>query len=303
MEKCVMALGTFDGVHIGHRRVIGKARDIARAAHQITKVFTFSDHPKKDVPLLTDPREKSARLLEAGADDVISRPFDTVRDLSPEQFIWWMIGEFGAGHFVCGEDFRFGKDGAGDVETLRRIARACGADVTVVEFARDAAGEKISSRTIRKLVEAGECEKTFETLGAYYTLEADVIHGKGLAHKWGTPTLNQRIPSGRVRPKYGVYVTLAETDGEQNIAVTNVGVRPSFEDGDAPNMETYIIDRILGEIPRARIRFLKYLRQESRFDSEKELSMQIARDIQAAKRLWRDRRENGFGKTGKTEKQ
>ncbi len=285
-----MALGTFDGVHLGHRRVVGTARDIARARRIKTKAFTFSDHPKKDVPLLTDLAEKTARLKEAGADEVIARAFDSVKDLTPEQFIWWMIGQFGAEHFVCGEDFRFGKGGAGDVKTLRAVSRACGADVTVVPFERDAAGEKISSRAIRDLVEnEGDCEKIYRVLGGYYSIEAPVIHGKGLARKWGTPTLNQKLPEGRVCPKFGVYVTAAETEDGEDIAVTNVGVRPSFEDGDTPNMETYIIDRILGEIPVARIRFLRYLRPEQKFGTESELSAQIARDIQAAKRLRRER--------------
>lgn len=288
MKSYVIALGNFDGVHLGHQKVILKAKQIAEQQNLGLKVFTFSDHPRQSlgqsVALLTTTEQKLKRLKDLGVAEVVAEPFAKMRDLSPEMFIYYLIGHQNGVHFVCGEDFHFGKNGAGTVELLQQLCKQTGTDVTAVEFALDENGQKISSRLIRSYITDGAMEKATESLGAYYCLENHTVHGKGLAHTWGTPTVNQPLPDGLVCPRFGVYATLAELSGKFYKSVTNVGVRPTFSDGDTPNMETYILDNDIGEISEMRLHFVKFLRPEQQFSDEKSLQNQIVKDVEEAKK-------------------
>ena len=283
----MVALGTFDGVHLGHQRVISAAAEIAEKENMPLLALTFSDHPRKvmgqPIKLICTPEEKIQLLKQAGADDVVALPFSKIRNLSPEAFIEFAVGYYGADWFVCGEDYRFGKNGAGDAPLLQKICARCGKNMKVVAFATDAFHQKISSRTIRTWIEQGNCEQVQATLGRPYSLEGTVVHGKGLAHKWGTPTLNIPIPAELETPRFGVYATIAQVDGVRYKAVTNVGIRPTFNDGSTPNMETYILDASFDAVAKARIFFVRYLRPERQFDDTKSLQLQIAKDVEKAK--------------------
>lgn len=291
MKSCVMALGMFDGVHLGHLRVLSAAADIAEQLHIPLYVLTFRDHPRTALgtptKLICSTEEKIARLKAAGADEVIALPFASVRDLSPEGFIYYAIGQYGARFFVCGADYRFGKNGAGDVKTLEKLCAECGKGMKSVAFATDETGEKISSRAIREKIEQGDCEGVRATLGRYFSIESSTVHGKGLAHQWGTPTINQVLPDDMLLPKYGVYATLATVAGKCYPAVTNVGIRPTFADGNTPTVETYLLDGRFSEIQNVCVEFVRFLRSERPFADAEALQKQIHADAETADALLR----------------
>lgn len=291
MKSCVMALGMFDGVHLGHLRVLSAAADIAEQLHIPLYVLTFCDHPRTALgtptKLICSTEEKIARLKVAGADEVIALPFASVRDLSPDGFIYYTIGQYGTQFFVCGADYRFGKNGAGDVKTLERLCTKCGKGMKSVAFATDETGEKISSRTIRERIEQGDCEGVRATLGRYFSIMSSTVHGKGLARQWGTPTINQVLPDDMLLPKYGVYATLATVAGKCYPAVTNVGIRPTFADGNTPTVETYLLDGQFSEIQNVRVEFVRFLRSERPFADAETLQTQIHADVETAAGLLR----------------
>lgn len=288
MKKCVVALGTFDGVHLGHQKVIMQALEIARQLNTELKAFTFSDHPREKltgghIGLITSVAERERRLRALGVAQVISVPFDSVRALSPEEFLFYLIGQYGAVHFVCGTDFRFGNKGAGDFEAMCAICRRTGTECTCVDFALDRSGNKISSRVIRELIEKGDLPRANALLGKPFVIEGDSRHGKGLARTWGTPTVNLPLPNNLVVPRFGVYAATAVVNGIAYPAVTNIGVRPSFDDGTVPNVETYILEGEFDQIESVGVRPLLFLRPEIKFDDTKSLQLQIEKDIQNAK--------------------
>ncbi len=291
MEKFVYALGTFDGVHLGHQKLLASAGALAAQMGALPAAYTFTDLPREAVEgrrigMLTTSTQKLWLLQTAGAKTVVAEPFAKVRELSPEAFIYYLIGAHGAHGFVCGKDYRFGKGGAGDAATLRQICKSVGKEVRVVDFLQDRYGQKISSGHIRSYVAQGNMEAASAALGRDFFLEGEVCHGKGLARQWGTPTVNLPLPEGVVHPRYGVYATRVTVDGGVYHGITNVGIRPTFADGDQPNTETFILDGQFENISRAKVEFLTFIRPEMTFPDEKSLQIQIAKDIQTVQQLW-----------------
>ena len=289
-SKYIFALGTFDGVHLGHQSLLKAAKEMAKEPGVSPAVYTFSDLPRaavegKKIGMLTAPVQKYGLLKAAGASLVIAEPFEKVRYLSPEEFVYYLVGAFGAEGFVCGRDFRFGQGGVGDAEALCRIAATVGKQVRVVDFLQDENGQKIASGQIRRYVEAGQPEQAAAALGRPFFVEGDVLHGKGLARQWGTPTINLPLPDDLVQPRFGVYATRVTVDGKTYPGVTNVGRRPTVERDAAPNVETYILEGAFERIDRAQVEFLRFIRPEMTFPDEKSLQLQIAKDIQSAKEL------------------
>lgn len=290
MGRYIYALGTFDGVHLGHQALITVAEELGAEKGADTAVYTFADLPQKTVEqtavgMLTTTPQKISLLDKAGAKRVIAEPFEKVRALSPEQFIYYLVGAFGAAGFVCGRDFRFGKGGKGDAATLKQICKSIGKSCRVAEFLTDARGEKISSRRIRHYVEQGEMEAAAAALGRPLFVEGQVLHGKGLAHQWGTPTINLPLPEALARPRFGVYETRVTVEDKVYRGITNVGVRPTFADGQSPNVETFILEGSFENIPAAKVEFLRFIRPERPFADEKSLQLQIAKDIQTLENM------------------
>ena len=275
------ALGDFDGVHLGHAAVIKAA--VQNAAGLVPAIYTFTDNCK-NAPILTDNNTKQELFYSMGVKKVIFDDFDAVKDLSPVSFVRdILLSKYNIRSVVCGNDFRFGKDASGDIELLKEICYNY--DMTVITAeCRYNNGIKISSTDIRRYIENGDMQSAFSLLGRYFSISGKVLHGKHLGNTHKTPTVNVAFSENSVIPAYGVYITYTTVDGKKYNSITNVGVRPSVETTDRPNIETNIFDFDCN-IYNANItvEFLKMLRPEIKFSDTTALFEQIKKDINTAK--------------------
>ena len=275
-----VALGTFDGVHLGHRRVIESALRWGRAHDARAAVVTFDPHPlqvlrPEDPPgLLTSTDVKVDLLASLGVDEVIVVPFtEELSRVEPDDFVEdVLVRALGARHVSVGENFRFGHRAAGDAQLLQSHEDLDTEVVPLVEHG----GEAVSSSRIRDLVAKGDVEAAAELLGGPFQLEGKVVRGDGRGRELGMPTANLEPPEGMVLPAPGVYA--ARALGRP--AAVNIGVRPTFERDGALVVEAYLLD-FEGELyGRAlRLEFVARLRDEVRFDSPEALVEQMHRDV------------------------
>ncbi len=289
-EPCVLALGFFDGVHRGHRQLLEAAICEARSLGVRSGVFTFADNkasPYKSRARLGESDERLRLLAESGVDDIYLADFGEVADTSPKDFVNETLqNKLSVRTAVCGFNFRFGKDAAGDADALRALMRRGGGDAIVlppVFFGE----QPISSSAIRTALEDGDIESANAMLGRIFSINFPVLHGKCLGRHLGAPTINQYFPEGFVLPAYGVYHCECLVDGILYPAVTNVGVRPTVSDAGAVSCETHIIGYrgwLYGK--RIRVFFLRRLRPEMKFDSVDALKKQITKDIDEVKRSY-----------------
>lgn len=281
-----LAIGNFDGVHIGHRALLDRLRDEADQRGLETGVWCFAEPPSAyrpggAVPQLVTLEEKLSLFAEAGLDWCILGDFGELRDYSPERFAREILREgCGCCFIVCGFNFSFGAGGQGSADTLRTLFPHACAVVEPVMLG----DTTVSSTAIRAAIAAGEVERARDMLGRPWSVRLPILHGKALGRTIGVPTLNQRFPKGHVLPAFGVYATLCTVDGVRYPAVTNVGIRPSIDDGDAVTCESHIIGLRADLYDReVRIRFCTYLRPEKKFDSLDDLKAAIARDTAATR--------------------
>ena len=273
----VMALGLFDGVHLGHRELIRQAQDAARRLGASLSLFTFREggRLKASVPRIYGEAEKCQIFERLGVDTVIFCDFPSVSQLSPEQFVTdVLIDALGAGCAVAGYNFRFGKGAAGDAACLTRLASEHGIDALICSEVRHG-GREVSSTAIRELIAARRIREANELLGAPYFLSGGVKRGNGVGHTLGYPTVNTDIDPTRVVPPCGVYRTALTYKGRIYPALTNVGVCPTFN-ARPVHAETYILNfdgDLYGE--KIDIYFLDYLRDEKAFSDIESLKMQI----------------------------
>ena len=287
--RTVAALGFFDGVHIGHRRLLDRVREISAASGAVPSVFTFSDDVRSFKPgaaRLTDFESKLDLFRLAGIERVYAAEFPDFSELSPDRFVSdVLIGTMNAEVAVCGFNFRFGCRASGDSAALVRLMRAAGRDAEVIEATR-LRDTVVSSSAIRDALSEGNVAFANEMLGRPYAIPGKVEHGRGFGHTEGVPTLNLSFPSGIAIPRYGVYASRVLTEqGTVLQAVTNVGVRPTFGDGASANCETYLIDYAGGELygRTIRVELIRFLRPERKFDTPDDLYRQIARDVAAVR--------------------
>lgn len=286
MNKRVIALGNFDGVHRGHAVLLKEAAAAAKEMGVCSAALIFERDPDNVfagacvTPTLTDNESKGAYIRELGIDEVIYIPFDSrTANLSPTSFVEKVIREFGAVMLVCGFHYRFGVGASGNAEMLRRLCAEQGIGCRVIE-AVTMDNMVISSTKIRSLVRSGNMELAAKLLGRPFTVSGKVYHGKKLGTTLGFPTINQTLDDFSIVPMYGVYATRVMVNGEWCEAVTNVGVRPTVEKTHAYNIETYIIDREIDlyekQVPVA---FYKMLRPETKFSSVEALREAIAENV------------------------
>ncbi|MBQ7161939.1 MAG: riboflavin biosynthesis protein RibF [Clostridia bacterium] len=273
-----IALGSFDGVHIGHRELIRRAQDAGDAA---PAVWTFDANPF-GVPYLTSLAEKLALFREYGVKYALVSSFEEIRDLSPGEFVDALKSR-GAARAVCGYNFTFGKDKSGDSGTLRELCAVRGMACEVVGRVT-AGGQPVSSTRIRLALADGGTETAAALLGRYYSFTAPVTHGSEIARTLGYPTANQTVPEGRVRLRRGVYVTRAL--GRPSI--TNAGIRPTVVTDGGVVCETHIIgchEDLYGS--DLKVEFISFLRDERRFDSLDALKAQLELDVAGAAGFFR----------------
>lgn len=285
MDKKIIALGFFDGVHIGHREILGRAALRARQLGLESAALTFLRHPKGLVrgiapPLITAYEKRRSLILQQGIGQVIALPFDAqMADMAAEDFVAMLAEDHGAAGVVCGEDFRFGKNAAG---TPALLAQA-GLEIIVCQKVADAGGRAVSSTAIRRLIEEGDVEKAARWLGRPFELEGTVVHGQKVGRRLGFPTLNLVPDQGLVLPRRGVYSGRVAVGREVYPALTNVGSRPTFTSADIVSVESHVLG-FEGDLYGSQIavEFLRFLRPERAFESAEALREQIERDLQAA---------------------
>ncbi len=293
----VVAPGNYDGVHLGHRALIAAARDRAAGGGLRTLALTFDPHPAQVVangrvpPLLTTVERRSHLLRRVGADEVVVQPFGPeFAALSPERFLQTsMIEKLRAEAVVVGADFRFGKDRAGDIGTLRELGGRYGFEVIVVDPVR-VEGRQVSSSEVRRAVTEGEMERAAHYLNRFHDLAGKVVEGCGRGKGLGAPTANL-LCEPVLHPPDGVYAVAArriEPDTVELLrGVANLGVRPTF--GSGRSLEVHLFD-FAGDLygSRLRVAFVARLREERTFTSAAELRAQIGIDIESAHRALRE---------------
>jgi riboflavin kinase/FMN adenylyltransferase len=291
VEGTVVTVGTFDGVHRGHRAVLREIEDRARESGLRSVLVTFDRHPLTVVrpedapPLLTTPDEKKEILAQSGLDHVAFLPF--TRSLSlyePEEFVELVLVErFRVRELVIGYDHGFGHGRTGGVDTLRSSGRRLGFDVDVVGEVT-LAGSSVSSTRLREAVREGRMEEAARGLGRPYSVRGPVVHGMGRGRDLGFPTANLKAPEGRkLLPRSGIYAVRASLQSEVRQGLVHLGPRPTFA-GSPPSLELYLLDfdrDIYGET--VRVDFLARLRDVLPFGSAEELVEQMQEDRERAR--------------------
>lgn len=271
-KKRAVALGNFDGLHIGHAAVINSAKAYE---NMLPCVLLLEPMPSAVIgeALVTDEEKQS--LLDTFGVETVRIDFSVIKDWTPERFFDEIIvGKLNAGAVCCGFNYRFGNGGSGDSVLLRSLCEKqniafceCGA----VEYEN----EPVSSTRIRTALKNGEIEKANAMLGRSFGYCLEVVHGDKIGRLLDCPTINQLFPPELIVPKYGVYSSLTTLGGKQLRSVTNIGRRPSFEK-DEERSETHIID-FSGDLygQKIDVRLLSYKRGEKKFDSLEELKAQL----------------------------
>ncbi len=296
-NKCVIALGFFDGVHLGHAALLRRTVEEAARRGCTPAVFTFDRPPKEVVtgvpcPLINSPedrRELVSRLY--GIREVIMAPFDReMMTTGWEDFITKiLVGRYHAVHLVAGHDHRFGHKNQGTPELLQAKCRELGLGCDIIHKV-EIGNITVSSTYIRRLIELGQMERAARFLGHPHTLTGVVRHGRGVGSSRLFPTANLAVPPHVLVPSYGVYVTRAcLPDGTNYAAVTNVGIRPTLDNGADVTVEACLLD-FNGDLygQTLRLEFYQHLRHEMRFDSLDALRARIAADAETTRRYFEE---------------
>lgn len=295
-KKKVMALGFFDGIHIGHAALMNMIIKRAQEYDAEPAVLTFDVHPdslvfKKNVPLINSADDRERILSRCfGIDDVVVVHFSqSVMHMDWKVFIDELIDDMDLCRIVVGHDFKFGYKGLGTAEKLKEYCaqRGVGCDI-IPPVCKD--GVIVSSTLIRGLIESGEIEKANEYLGRPHTLTDVVRSGYHLGTQMGTPTINMRFPDGVIIPRHGVYAAKAYVDGEEYMSVTNVGVRPTVSEDGGVNVESFLLNftgNLYGRL--VRLDFYKFMRPERKFDDIDELAAQIKHDAESTREYFENK--------------
>ncbi len=292
LPACWLTIGVFDGIHRGHQRILGQLTQGAHASGLPAVVLTFDPHPARvlggrDIKLLTTPDERAEILLSLGVDIVITMPFNReVAALEAQEFMQHLHRQIGLQHLLIGYDFALGRGREGNAVLLAKLGQELGYSLQVVDAVGDESGV-ISSSAIRKLISVGDIAEANKLLGHPYHLTGPVIHGDGRGRKINIPTANLQIPPEKIIPANGVYACQSQIGAETYLAVTNIGVRPTFlPQGQSANVETHILDfqrELYGE--KVKLTFIQRLRDEIKFPSVEALIEQIHRDIRQTRNL------------------
>jgi len=290
----VLAIGNFDGIHLGHQAILRAVRQRAEESGAVATALTFDPSPRRVLRPESAPQRLSTNAQRmdwfgsAGLEAAVVMPFTLeLARLSPEDFVEEvLVRDLQVRVVLVGENFRFGHRQAGDVKLLRELAMRNGFEVVVISPVIYK-GEIVSSTAIRKAISEGDVSHAACLLGRPFVLTGEVVSGTGTGRRFTFPTLNL-APEQELLPARGVYVTrtLLEGETQSRRSVTNIGNRPTFN-GTALSVETHLLD-YSGEIPRKRIevRFWKRLREEKKFSGPEELRTQIAKDIVSADRFF-----------------
>ncbi len=302
LQGAAVAIGNFDGLHLGHRSVINLMKARGDALRVPKAVLTFEPHPRRHFNKETAPKrlcrisDKLRGLRDLGVEIVYVMRFNqTLAELPAEQFIHQMLAQtLGVKDVTTGEGFVFGKGRLGTVGLLKAGAEFSGKYSANAVPAFMVNNEAVSSTKIRALLAEGAVEKITPLLGRTYSLNGRVVHGDQRARKLGYPTANIVLPPYVATPAYGVYIVEVTRAGSDEVmrGVANIGVRPTFGDSTQPVLEVHLLDRsipLYGE--KLQVTFLTRLRGEQKFENVAQLAAQIARDA-VKTREWFHLRDN-----------
>lgn len=290
-KPCVLALGTFDGIHRGHSTLLKETLRRAKETRTEASVCTFDRipaavlRPEKAIGMLMTADERMNELEQLGFDTVYLMHFDReTADITAEEFAMSLIGKLRPVRLVVGYDYRFGRNGTGTPEMLQQMGEQHGFTVTVVPPV-ELNGVRISSTGIRQELATGNIRAANELLGYDYSLTGTVVRGKGLGKGLGFPTANIDVPAEKQLPAYGVYACELRWGTEARRAVVNIGLQPTLPSGKVtveafiPNEEVDLLGREI------RLELRDMIRKEKKFDSVDQLKIQIAEDIKTAGEL------------------
>ncbi len=277
-KKTAVALGYFDGVHMGHRAVLTACTNTAKQKNINSAVFTFNLPQElahvKGSKILSDI-ENETRIKNLGLQYYYCPEFNTFKNLSPKQFVQKILAEnMNASEVFCGENFTFGKGKSGDITLLTKLCAQQNIAVTIIPTQKYN-GKTVSSTRIKECLANGDVKSVNAMLCTPYTVDFNVIHGKKIGGTLGYPTVNQVYPECMTQPKSGVYITSAVINGKKYAAATGLGNRPTFN-GTHVTCETFIIDfneQIYGE--NVEITFHEYLKPTTKFENKDELVQYI----------------------------
>ena len=284
-EYSVVTLGKFDGLHRGHKKIFERAKEIAADRDCGFSVFTFTVSPQailgqSTYRTLNTLQERREMIEKAGAGLLAECPFDdALKNMEAGEFITEiLLKKMRAKAVVTGEDFRFGRNRAGDTELLRKYAAEYGFYAEAAEKAKDG-GREISSTWIREEVEAGRMENAARLLGYDFFLKGEVCEGRRLGRTIGFPTANLIPDSGKIMPPYGVYSSLTGVGDQIYRSITDIGTKPTVN-GEALGAETFIYG-FNGDLygKEIRVSLLHFMRPEQRFAGIEELTDQLKKDI------------------------
>lgn len=271
----VVALGYFDGIHLGHLEIIKKAVKVAKSKGLVSTVQTFTNFPKNAGRLMTNINDRLQILSELGVDELLVLDYSQIKDMAPIDFLTDIIrNKVGAAAIFTGDDYTFGAKAAGNVELLKSFGKDN--DIAVKVFAEKIYienGRRIASTWLRECLDNGDV-KLYANLcgGRYYTYEGVVTRGKQLGRELGFPTINVTVSEDKVVVKRGVYVARVTIGRSVFYGVTNVGRRPTVENAVEDVVETYLFDfddDVYGA--RVKVELLEFLRPETKFTSKEEL--------------------------------
>lgn len=286
-------IGAFDGIHKGHQHLIRSMVHNAKKDLAKTMVITFHPHPAvvlRAIPMpfyITSPEEKEIIFRSLGIDRTISVQFNhSMANQTPEQFLDPILDVYPIAQFWLGNDFALGKNRSGDITSLEEIGNLKGFSIHTFQHLEEH-GEKISSSKIRSWIQNGDFHQVTHALNRYYSVEGQVIHGDSRGRKLGFPTANLDIWEGKLLPSPGVYATWIEIEGIIHQSVTNVGIRPTFDNqSKLTRVETYIhnFDQDIYQ-NHVKLHFIEKTRNEIKFESVEHLISQIQKDVLQAEEI------------------
>ncbi|MFC2050188.1 bifunctional riboflavin kinase/FAD synthetase [Chloroflexota bacterium] len=294
-KETLFTIGVFDGIHLGHQRLLAHLRDEARRKNLLSGVVTFKSHPKavlsseNKLLWLSDLETRISLLRGLGIDVIVALPFTSeLSRLTAQGFVQLLRDHLKMRGLIIGPDFALGKDREGDAAKLRLLGQEMGFSVEVIPpVVLD--GQVVSSSAIRQALTQGDMKEAEKLFGRPFSLNGQVVSGGRRGRVLGFPTANLELKPEQSLPSDGVYATIAHVGHELMPSVTNIGVRPTFGGGKRL-VETCLIDydgELLGQ--RLTIDFVDKLRDEKRFDTAEELKSQIGKDVEQARQILSER--------------
>lgn len=293
-RESLLAIGVFDGVHVGHRHLIEELTDKASSTGKLAGVVTFRTHPAEflnsysNIQYLTSLGQRIKLLEDIGVDFVVPVVFDQeFSELRAKDFIVLLQRQLKMTGIVIGEDFAMGHKREGDTKTLVNMGKHMGFSVDVVDLLANS-DSLITSTVIRKMIGMGKVEEASMFLGRNFVLEGKVVRGAGRGSGLGFPTANIETEKKMLLPGDGIYATWVDFDNKRYMASTSIGTRPTFDETER-TIEAHLLDfsaDIYGQL--IRLEFVKLLRDEEKYDTVDELLVQIAKDVEITRSIMSD---------------